>query len=146
MARNQKDEIFDLSAQFKDAGLVGASAAATVAAAAAILNVGAARLDARAVIDITACEVATGDEKYVIIVQGSSSASFASGIVNLGALPLGDSSVSLESADTAATGRREIAFSNEVDGTIYQYLRIYTQVVGTVATGINYTAFMVKKA
>lgn len=145
MARNQKDETFDTATQLKDAGLVAASAAAQVGGSDAILDMGAARVDARAIIDISAVEVATGDEKYVIIAQGSNSASFASGVVNLGALPLGDSSVSLESADTT-TGRRELAFCNEVSGTVYRYVRLYTQVVGMIATGINYTAFLVKKA
>lgn len=145
MSRNSRDFMFDYNLRMKDAGLVGASAAAQVGGSNKIIDLGTGRVDARAIIDITACEVATGDEKYVLIVQGSSSASFASGIVNLGALPLGDSSVSLESADTGATERREIHFSNEVNGTTYRYVRIYTQVVGTVATGINYTANMVQK-
>src|SRR4051812_27181799 len=96
IARQQKDFSFDYALRLKDAGLVAASAAAQVDGTNKILDVGASRIDARVIIDISACEVASGDEKYVIIVQGSTSSTFASGIVNLGALPLGDSSVSLE--------------------------------------------------
>lgn len=144
MPRNSNDVTFDYSLRLKDAGLVAASAAATVASVAKILDMGASRFDGRAVIDLTACEVATGNEQYIIIVQGSTSSSFGSGIVNLGAVLLGDSSVSLESADTAAVTRREIFFSNEVDGTLYRYVRLYTFVAGTIATGINYAAFLAK--
>lgn len=145
MARQQNDATFDYETRLKDAGLVAASAAATVGGSAKILDVGAARLDARVILDITAVEVATGDEKYVVKVQGSTSATFASGVWNLGEVSLGDSSLSLETADTIV-GRREIAFCNEVNGNVYRYLRVYTQVVGTIATGINYVANLVKAA
>lgn len=143
--RQQKDFTFDYAMRMKDAGLVAASAAAQVSSADKIIDLGGAhRIDARVIIDVSACEVATGNEKYNIKVQGSSSATFASGVVNLGEITLGDSSVSLESADTAAATRREIHFCNEVNGTSYRYLRIYTEVAGTVATGINYTANLVQ--
>ena len=146
LQRNQKDATFDYLLRMKDAGLVAASAAAQVDSADKILDMGAQRFDGRVLVDVTACEVASGDEKYVIIVQGSTSATFASGVWNLAALPLGDSTVSLETVDTAATRHQEIAFCNEVNGVLYRYLRVYTQVVGTVATGINYTANLAQKA
>lgn len=144
--RQQKDFTYDHELRLKDAGAIAASAAAQVGGSNKILDVGAARIDGRVIVDVSACEVATGDEKYVIIVQGSSSATFATDVWNLAALPLGDSSVSLETVDTAATRRQEIAFCNEVNGTTFRYVRVYTQVVGTVATGINYTANLVKAA
>jgi hypothetical protein len=53
--------------------------------------------------------------------------------------------VSLETVDTVA-GRRELAFCNEVNGTVYRYIRLYTFVAGTIATGINYSARLVQKA
>lgn len=148
LQRNRKDATFDYNLRMKDAGLVAASAAATVggSAATAIKDMGLARFDGRVIVDITACEVASGDEKYVIIVQGSSSATFATDVWNLGALIVGDSSVSLETVDTAATRHQELAFTNEVNGTCFRYVRLYTQVVGAIATGINYTANLVKVA
>ena len=146
ITRNSKDFTFDYDLRLKDAGLVAASAAATVGGSAKIVDLGAQRFDGRVIVDVTACEVATGDEKYVIIVQGSNSSTFASGVWNLASIPLGDSTVSLESADTAATRRQEIAFCNEVNGTVFRYVRVYTQVVGTIATGINFTANLVQKA
>ena len=147
LQRNQKDATFDYLLRLKDAGDVVASAAAQVSSADKILDMGAQRFDGRVIVDISACEVATGNEKYQIMVQGSTSATFASGVWNLGALVLGDSSVSLETVDTAATRHQEIAFCNEVNGTLLRYIRLYTFVAGTIdTTGINYTANLVQKA
>jgi hypothetical protein len=145
LQRNQKDETFDYLLRLKDAGLVAASAAAQVGGADKILDMGAQRFDGRAVLDLSAVEVGTGDEDFRIIVQGSTSATFATDVWNLGAALLGDSSKSFETVDSVI-GRREIAFCNEINGTVYRYLRVYTFVAGTIATGINYTAFLVKKA
>lgn len=145
LQRNQKDATFDYLLRMKDAGVIAASAAAQVGGAAQILDMGAQRFDGRVIVDITECEVATGNEEYRILVQGSTSASFANGVWNLGAIQLGDSSVSQETVDTAATRHQEIAFCNEVNGTVYRYVRVYTFVAGTVATGIGYTANLVQK-
>lgn len=144
MTRNQRDFTFDFAHRMKDAGLVAASAAAQVGGVDRILDVGAARLDARVIVDTTAVEVDTGNELYQVVVQGSNSATFADTIVTLGEQRFGDSSVTLESVDTPAAGRREIAFANEQNGTIYRYIRVYTIVAGTIATGINYVANLVK--
>lgn len=146
MARNQKDETFDFSMRMKDAGLVAASANAQVGGADKIIDLGNSREDARVVIDVSAIETDTGNELYTILVQGSDSATFASTThKNLACLLLGDSSTSLEGVDSVA-GRREMAFTNEVSGHVFQYVRIYTIVAGTIATGINYTANILKKA
>ena len=142
MARNQKDFTYDNSTLMKDAGLVAASAAATVASSAKQLDFGAARVDGRVIIDATAIEVDTGNEKYEIEVQVSNTSGFGAGIFIAAMLKLGHSSVSNESASTA-TGRREIAFTNEINGTVYRYARLYTRIAGTIATGINYSAYAV---
>lgn len=142
MARNSKDFTYDHAHLMKDAGLVGTSAAATVGGQARVLDFGPGRVDARAIVDITACEVADGNEKYEVELQLSNAADIGSGIFIGGVLKLGDSSVSGESADTVA-GRRELHFTNEINGVLYRYARLYTRVGGTVATGINYSAFCV---
>lgn len=141
MARNSKDQMYDHAHLMKDAGLVAASAAATVGGSAKVLDLGAGRVDARAILDITAVEVADGNEKYEVEVQVSNSSTFASGIFIAGVAKLGDSTVSGESADTT-TGRREVHFTNEVNGTLYRYARLYTRIAGTIATGINYTGYL----
>ena len=144
IARNQKDATFDYALLLKDAGLVAADAAATVSSVARILDLGQARVDGRVVVDFSAIEVDTGNERYLIIAQFSSSASFASGIVNGPCLNVGDSSVTLASADNGAAERHELPFTNEINGTTYRYMRLYTDVTGTIATGVNYTAYVVK--
>lgn len=142
MARNSKDFTYDHAHLLKDAGLVGASAAATVGGQARVITLGPGRVDARAILDITAVEVADGNEKYEVEVQVSNSSTFASGIFIAGVCKLGDSTVSNESEDTVP-GRRELHFTNEVDGTIYEHVRLFTRVAGLVATGINYSAYLV---
>ena len=146
MARNQQDFTFDASTQLKDAGLVAANAAAQVASVNKILDLGAARMDARCIVDTTAVDLGAADALYTVLVQGSNSATFANTIVTLGASLFGHLSTTLESASSPAAQRREISFCTEVSGTTYRYVRAFTKVAGTIATGINYTAFVVEDA
>ena len=133
---------YDQNLLVKDAGLVAADAAAQVSSADKILDVGAARLDAMLVIDVTAIEIASNDELYRIIVQGSSSSSFASDIQNLAEMTLGATEVRPGGAIDSAVGRYELPFTNYQDDVTYRYLRVYTDVNGSIATGINYSAFI----
>lgn len=142
MARNQKDGSFDLDLRLKDAGLVAASAAAQVSAANKIIDFGGAhRIDGRVIVDVTAIEVATGNESYRIKAQFSSSSTFASAVIGGTMIHLGDSSVLVGESADSTVGRYEVAFCNQINGTNFQYMRLYTEVAGTIATGINYTAF-----
>lgn len=141
MARNQKASSFDYDLRLKDAGLVAADAAATVGGAAKILDLGdAVRVDGRVIIDVTAIEVATGDEIYRIKTQFSASATFASGVIGGPQFHLGDSSTLIGESADSVVGRYELPFCNEINGTKYRYMRLYTDVTGTIATGINYVA------
>src|SRR5437868_11509228 len=92
-AKTRRSFSFDALLQFKDAGLVAADGAATVSSVAKIVDVGAGLFEADMVLDVTALEVATGDERYEIQVQGSNSPSFAFGIAQLATFVIGDSSV-----------------------------------------------------
>lgn len=141
-AKSRPRYTFDADLEFKDAGLVAASAAATVDAAAKVVDCGKGFFKADLVVDVTAIEVASGDESYKIAVELSDDDDFTNGVEYEGAsLLLGDSSVTGGDTDST-TGRYVIPFSNRaVDGTIYRYARVYTTVAGTIATGINYTAF-----
>jgi len=139
MARNQKDFTFDYELRLKDAGLIAADAAAQVGGVDKILDLGAGRVDGRVIADITACEAASNDERYLIKTQFSNSATFASGVVGGPALDVGALEVTKDTVDTAV-GRYELPFTNELNGTVYRYMRIFTEVQGTIATGINYVA------
>lgn len=145
MARNQRDQTYDQTLLMKDAGLIATSAAATVATVAKVADFGASRMDARLIIDITACENASNDELFTVEVQVSNSATFASGVFIAGNVKLGAAEATFESADTAL-GRREVAFATEINGVTYRYCRVFTRVAGTIATGVNYTAHIVRDA
>lgn len=142
-AKSRPTFTFDALLEMKDAGLVAASAAATVDGSAKVLDAGTGLFEGQLVIDVTAIEVASGDEGYKIAIEGSTTTGFSSGTeVELGSILLGDSSVTGGDTDSP-TGRYTLPFNNrEVDGTCYRYLRVYTTVQGAVATGINYSAFI----
>ena len=48
--------------------------------------------------------------------------------------------------DDSAVGRYELPTTNEINGTVYRYMRLYTDVAGTIATGINYSANLQRAA
>ena len=74
-------------------------------------------------------------------------------VVCLSSLRIGDGSTIATELGTGGgvdvddvVGRYYLPFRNEKAGTIYRYLRLYTRVTGTVATGINYVAYVTKPA
>lgn len=141
---NQRSYSFDATLQLKDAGLVAASAAAQVAAAAQVINLGGAvPFLGVVVIDVTAIEVDTGDETYEIILEGSNSPTFAGTAAQiLGVMKLGHLTPLASGLNTSVIGRYEMPFVNVQADIVYQYLRLFTRVVGTIATGINYKAYI----
>lgn len=132
---------FDALTQLKDAGAVAASAAAQVASVAKILDMGAGRFDGTVVVDVSAIDISSNDEIYDIVIQGSNSASFASGIENLAQINLAASAVRDGGGQNSTIGRYEIGVTNEQADVIYRYIRAYTKVAGTTPS-INYTAFL----
>ncbi len=142
---------FDAEMELKDAGLVETSAAAQVDAAAKIIDVGPARMEGVVVIDVSVIEIASNDEEYTIILQGSNSATFASAVeilamYSVGALELRPGDVANEHVDSVV-GRYEMPFVNEQADVTYRYIRLFTLISGTIAGGggINYTAFIAPK-
>lgn len=129
---------YDDNLSLKDAGLVAATTTEST-----IVNLGAGIVDGYLILDVSAIETASGNEKYTIHLEGSNVAAMTSGSVTLCNIPLGNAT---DPADAVtATGRFVVPFRNEQNGTLYQYVRIYTLVAGTVATGINFTAFLAKE-
>jgi len=80
---------YDVDLVLKDAGLVAASAAATVSSVAKIIDLGSGNVECDAIIDVTACEVASEDESYRIAVQLSNSATFADDVYEVENIQLG---------------------------------------------------------
>lgn len=136
----QKSKTYDNEMLLKDAGAVAASAAGTVGGAAKVVDLGPGRVDAVAVVDVTAIDVTTGDEAYRLAIQGSNDG-FATK-VNLGILHIGSDSVIDESADSKV-GVYELPFTNERLGTIYQQIRLYDTIVGTTPS-LNCTVHVEK--
>ncbi len=143
MAQQNHAYIFDAQTELKDAGLVAASAAATVDSAAKILDLGASSfVKGAGVVVATAIDVDSSNEKYEIEWQLAPDSDYgtAGNIRCAAVLKLGDSSVNGSGADNAA-GRYVLFVSNEFGGTLYRYARLYTRIAGTIASGINYSAF-----
>lgn len=144
MARNQKDFTYDNALLMKDAGAITADAPAQVAAANKILDLGLARVDARLVVDVSAIDVASADESYNLKFQLSNSSTFASGVIGQGCIALGAAAVLIGESAASVVGRYELGICNEVNGTLYRYARLYTDVGGTTPS-INYTGFLVQQ-
>ncbi len=131
--------------QLKDAGLIAADAAWQVGGSNKIYDLQAATFGRfKLVVNVTAIEIASNDEIYRLWVQGSSSSTFASTIHNLACLELGAQEVLSGGADVdSTTGFKVLYFHNEpVPDTPLRYIRGYTDVTGTIATGINFEAWL----
>ncbi|MBK7822999.1 MAG: hypothetical protein IPJ61_18620 [Tessaracoccus sp.] len=128
---------YDDALSLKDAGLV-----ATTTTESTIVDLGEGLFDGYLVLEVTAVEVATGDEIYDVCLEGSTVSGMASGSVCLSRIKLGNAPAPAD-ADTDV-GRFVVPVRNEQNGTLYRYVRIYTAVAGTVATGINFSAFLAK--
>lgn len=129
---------YDDDLSLKDAGLVASTTTEST-----ILDLGAGIVDGFLIVDVSAVEVASTDEIYLICLEGSNVAAMTSGSVTLAQIEMGNATAPAD-ADTS-TGRFAIPFRNEQNGTVYRYVRIYTEVAGTVATGINFSAFVAKR-
>jgi hypothetical protein len=129
---------YDDALSLKDAGLVAASADGD------ILDIGDGLIDALLVIDMSACEIATGNEIYTVSLEASNVAAMTSGSVCLAKKVFGNLVVPMDGALSTA-GRYVVPFRNEEGGTTYRYVRLSTLVAGTIETGINFSAFIAKR-
>lgn len=155
MAFQTYNYLLDSGTQLKDAGLVAADAAGTVGGAAAYVDLGAANSYAEfdVVVDWTAMEHDTGDEVYELRVQGAEATTFATPYT-LARTRIGIAALAFQPVDHNATGRvvlhcDNVACTSATDANSLiatRYIRIYCDVTGTIATGFNYTAYLVPKS
>ncbi len=145
MANLYSQYTYDAALLLKAAALVASSANGSL-----ILDVGNGLVDADLVVDVTAMEIDSNDESYTIVLEGSPDAAFgtAANIMPLAMMVLGDhastaGALAAMGADDAI-GRFVVPCRNERNGTTYRYLRVRTVVAGTIATGINYSAWLAK--
>jgi hypothetical protein len=108
-----------------------------------------ARIDAVAVVFVTAAKVSSSNEVYKLLVLGSNDPNFAAGNVQmLGAIELGfagsnDIPNGITTPAPAAVGGSvyEILFCTEQNNVKYQYVKLYNVLAGTTPS-ISYRAFM----
>ena len=137
MANLYSQRTYDHSMLLKAAGLLASTATETT-----ILDLGQGLFEGDLVLDVTAVEVDNGDEKYTVHLEGSNAAAMGSGSVSLCNIQLGNNTAPADQDIVA--GRFIVPFRNEQNGTTYRYVRLYTVIAGTIATGVNYTAFIAK--
>lgn len=138
---------YDAALQLKDSTALTASAAAQVAAVNKVLDTGFvsggpnALFKGVAVFDVSAMDISSADELYTLIIQGSNSPTFASGIENLAEIDIGATASRKGGAGNSTTGRYELTFQNEQADVMYQYIRHYVLISGTTPT-ITHTCFI----
>ena len=135
--------MIDYTHILKDAGLVAASAAGQVDSSDVIIDVGAGLVEGKMIVDVSAIEIASDDEEYEIELQGSSLSGFGATYTVLASMKLGANEV-LDSDLDSTIGRYQVPFRSEKNGTNYRYLREYCACGGSIATGINFAAYLGK--
>jgi hypothetical protein len=136
--------MFDIRHELKDAGLVASNLAGTVDGQAKVVNLGSELVEGKLVIDVSALEIASNNELYRIKLQGSSCHDFAYNIEDLAILELGPKEV-LGGDQDSQPGRYVVPFSNAKGLYAWPYVRLYTEVSGSIASGINFLAFLTRE-
>ena len=138
MANLYSQFTYDDDLEMKAAGLLASSTDGS------IIDLGEGLTDGFLVIDLTACEIASTNEIYTVSLEGSTVAAMTSASVCLAKKVFGNVVVPMDDAASAA-GRYVIPFRNEETGEIQRYVRLSTLIAGTIATGINFSAFIAKR-
>lgn len=101
------------------------------------------RIDAYCIVDVTAIDIASGNETYKIMLMLSNDPAFGSGTaVNAAMIEVGKGA-SLDGLNMkdSVIGRYELGFTNNVAGAIYQYAKLYL-VLGGTTPSINISSFI----
>ncbi len=136
--------MYDPRHELKDAGLVAVSGAGTVDSLPKVLNLGPEVVEGKMVIDVSALEIASDNELYRIKLQGSAAHDFSSKVEDLAILELGAKEV-LGGDQDSEPGRYVLAFSNAKGLYVWPYVRLYTDVSGSVASGIDFSAYLTRE-
>jgi hypothetical protein len=105
-----------------------------------VIKLGAGRFDGVMLFDVSAIDISSTDERYVLVVQGCNDAAFTGPKENLAALELGASAVRSGGAINSTTGRYEVPFNTEQDDVTYTFARVFVDVNGTTPS-ITYKAW-----
>lgn len=149
---NDRTYNFDINLQLSDAAAAQTvTGYSQVGGANAVLDLGGnqgtspkqqSRIDAVCVIDVTALDIASGDETYKFILVGSNDPALATGNVELGSVQVGKgAALEILNAADSVTGRIELMFSTNLAGSLYEYVGLYCVIAGTTPS-ITYDAFV----
>lgn len=101
-----------------------------------------ARIDAMCIIDVTAIDIASTDELYRLKIMGCNISSFASNVVELASMQLGDGSTMVPNTQKdSVVGRYELPFCTEQANLKYEFIKMYVDVGGT-SPSIAFQAFV----
>jgi hypothetical protein len=142
MAKNLLQNTLDVATMLHDGAAAStATGNGSVGGSARILDLGTGFVKASLVIDVSAIDVASGDELYTLIVEVSSSATFASDVNQAELIRFGDSTTTGQSVDSVV-GRYSRTIYNSANGeTPKRYMRIRHVIAGT-SPSITYSAFI----
>lgn len=144
MSRNIHLGTLDELRILKDAGAITASAAGTVGGVAKVIDLGEARTDAKAIVNVTAAGTGTG-EKQTITIQVADAAAFNAKVFNVAILELGDAAQLPGNVDVGV-GTYELPFNTVVNGVNYPYVRVYATIADVSPdTSLNYECHLVKQ-
>ncbi|MCP4648805.1 MAG: hypothetical protein GY853_01815 [PVC group bacterium] len=143
MSTVRRSRTFDYDLYLHDGTALTASASGTVDSAAVVLDLGTGFVDADLILDVSALDVANGDEIATVEVRLSDT-QIATEVYVATQYELGDSAVVSGDVDRT-TGRYIIPFNNIVeDGSCKRYMHLYFTLAGTIAA-FTATAYIVKK-
>lgn len=94
------------------------------------------------VINVYAVPNILASTKFTMRLQGGKNSSFST-LNDLQILELGDAT-QISGGSDLGVGRYILPFSNDLDGTVYRYLRHYITCSGTCGTGIQYECYLSK--
>lgn len=140
--------VLDVLTQLKDAGLIAATVAPSqVDATDVVLDLGTGILQGELHVDVSEIEVASTDEGYTIVLEGSNDEDFSgtSRIAPLAVMKLGAAATIGTNAEDTGLGKFIRYFRNYWNEETYRYIRLNTIVEGTVASGINFTAALLMR-
>jgi len=101
------------------------------------------RIDAYLVVDVTAIDVSSGNETYDLLLLVSNDPGFGAGTVEQAvgiSLGKGASRRGINMKDSV-TGRIELGFTNQIEGNIYQFGKLYA-VLGGTTPSLSIAAFV----
>ena len=149
---DNRGKIFDALCELHGVGVLAGGAGTAHTA----WDSGGGYTEGKLIIDITACSSGATTEDYEIWLQGSPTGTFTTFdtlfAIKFGAIATGTdgflncrvSSRATFPGPTLLPLRMVYPFCNDFAGTVYRWLRLYTAISATAATGINYYAFLSK--